>query len=236
MFRKTVNFAVILHDDFTGRTILKGGHVFKVNDRIVTPISKEEGFYVFCGLEGTVFHLSISGGKYMEEMLTIDTKKGDSMPQITQIRLFRRYQAGFSDCEYIEGVHAPNKTVYAIKQGKGAMKLISSSKDEGITSVTLSGYFYTPAEQTRFIIGKDTNRECFITDAVQEDKSYKIHGSFKRTHKNGSPVCRAYAARCDANGRFFIPVDRGESALIKEVLFYEEGDEKWGCSYVTELK
>ncbi len=234
MFRKTVNFALQLYDDFNGRTILKGGHIFKVNDRIVTPIYKLEGFYVFCGLEGNVFNVNISGGKYLEENLVITPENYPS--QSIPVRLYRRYQAGFSDCEYIEGVLKPGQTVFALKQSKTAMKLISVKKEDEQIKVALSGYFYTPAQQIRFMIGKEPNRECFITDMVQPDKSYNIYGSLKHNHKGGTPVWRAYASRCDDDGRYFIPVDKGEGALIKEVLFYEEGDEKWGCSYVTELR
>ena len=45
-----VDFALLLYDEFDGAAINDANVVFRFEGRLVTPLRKREGFYVFRGL------------------------------------------------------------------------------------------------------------------------------------------------------------------------------------------
>ncbi len=235
MFSKTVNFALILYDDFTGKPITLGGQLFHINDRLVRPIAKPEGFYVFAGLQGDVFDVVITGGKYMEEKIRVDITTLKKSNPVVPVYMYRRYQAGFSDCDFVQGALAPRAMVYALKQSKAPMKLVAINKVNEDTAVMMSGYFYKPVEQLNFFLGTQEKGEIFRTQEILPDKSYLLTDGLAKKHKSGEAITRLYATRCDEDGNYYIPVDIGEKSFIKTVIFYEKEEEKWGCSSAMEL-
>ncbi|MBC8546564.1 hypothetical protein H8711_06400 [Clostridiaceae bacterium NSJ-31] len=221
-----------MYDDFSGSCIKGGGHLFTVNGRPTAPLRKPEGFYVFTGLEGSVFAVEVSGGSYCPERVQVDTRALDPRLPVVELRLLRRRGAAFSDCEFVEGIHRPGEMVYALRQG-GGVKLLSVSDGEEGTAAAFSGYFIRPPVRTRFFVGTGGRREVFVTGDCGPDGAYLVPAGFVHPHKPGEPVVRAYAARCDGDGRFSIPVEPGQGELITQIEYYNKEGKRWVCSSAT---
>ena len=101
--------------------------------------------------------------------------------------------------------------------------------------IAFSGFFPTPVTETRFMVGTGEKREIIVTGDYRPDKTYTLREGMKNTHRSGEAVTRAYAARCDENGAFVLPVEKGQKEKIKEILFYDEEGKKWDCLSATEL-
>lgn len=207
--------------------------MFLVNGCRHTPLAKPEGYRVFTGLEGSRFTVEITGGGYFSEQVQVDTALLDPRMPVAEARLFRRRGAGFSGCEYVEGIHRPGEVVYALRQGGGAIRLLGLRKTEEGALATLSGYFMRPACQTRFMLGTGEKRELFITGAAGPENSYLITGDFRHPHCSGEAVTRVYASRCDETGFFSIPVEPGQRTQIRQVEYYEKEEDRWGCLFVA---
>lgn len=236
MVKKTVRFSLLLHDDFTGKCITQGGHLFKLNGRPVTPVHKPEGFYVFLEPVESRVEVEISGGAYCTCSVAVQVDKLDPAFPVVHVRLMRSRAFGSADCEQIQGAAKPGAVVYALKAGTGANKLLSIKDVEGGKAIGFSGYLLQSASEKRFMLGTGKTKEVFVAGDCLPDKTYTLRQPLKHSHKAGEPVIRAFAAMCDENGFYSIPVEKGQQEQIKEVHYYDEEGKKWVCLSLTAHK
>ena len=237
MVCKTAHLVLILYDDFNGKCIKNGGQVFTINGRILAPILKPEGFYVFTGPADPVETVTITGGQYVPVTIRVDGHTLDPSFPVMHIRLMRKPHAGFPDCEYLEGYARPGCTVYALKQGQTENRLLAMHETPDGTAVAFSGYFPEPAEYTRFMIGTGAEQELLLTgEYLAQEKTYLLAEKLQRTHSPGEPVVRAWAAQCGTDGFYSIPVEKGQIEKIEQLLFYDKEAKQWDCLSVTAHK
>ncbi|MEG0877664.1 MAG: hypothetical protein RSF00_03200 [Oscillospiraceae bacterium] len=234
MIRISVNFALLLIDDFTGREIPEDGFRFWINGQKAAPLKKPEGLYVFTGQSGNEWLLCVEGTHYSKRAVTVRKDTLDIQSPIVELRLFRRENLHFSDCEQITGIHKPGKTIFALCRDAPLLKLHSVEKPLGTRSkITLIGYTVRSLVRCRFCIGTGKNREMFEIVAKESDGSYLCDRQFLYKHKEGEPLLRAFGTACNDEGRFSIPIEKGIKDNVETIEEYSEEVRQWGCLLQT---
>ncbi|MEG0179663.1 MAG: hypothetical protein RR573_00455 [Oscillospiraceae bacterium] len=234
MIKISVIFALLPIDDFTGRQLSDDGFRFWINGRSAAPLKKPEGIYVFTAQGGEEWQLCVQGTHYSKQTITIRKEMLDKHNPIVEIRLFRRADLHFPDCETITGTHKQGKTIFALCRDAPLLKLHSIEMPPGINGkISLMGYTVRSLVRCRFCIGTGKTREMFTIVAKDCDGNYLCDRQFLYKHKEGEPLLRAFGSICDDEGRFSIPIDKGMKDNIETVLEYSEEARQWGCLLQT---
>ncbi len=212
VIKKTVNFALLLQDDFNGAIQSDPGQRFSVNGRTVCPMKKPEGYLVFFELPGTEFEVSISSAKYLDTRLRIDTEKLDPKYPVVTVRLFRRSGLWFHDSEWLDGKKGkPGQLAILPSPETLTLSLRGTDASDAGTKVGLMGFSTRDLVGLRFSIGQKADCETFIITKKLDEGQYLIDRSLVKKHKNGDQVVRTFAAVCGENGEFSVPVEPGFS-------------------------
>lgn len=222
-----VSFAIMLQDDFSGSQILDDGHVFSVHGIRLRPLKKPEGFYVFTGLPVSST-LQIDSARYCPASVLIDSPSltGD---RVQTVRLVRRGDIRFADCERLVGNDRPGREVYAFAAHSPPLQLREAEGDR----VVLEGFTTKRLLGRCFAAGTGKSRELFVLREQLPDGSYRADPCLRKKHKPGTELMRAYRGICDRTGHFAIPVEPGDPERIGQAEAYDEEKDKWVCLSAT---
>lgn len=233
IIKKLVSFAALLQDDFTGADIPEDGFQFWIDGRRAIPIKKSEGFYVFVGVSGNEWSLTVAGAHYSPRTVKFSRTALNPNNPVIVLRLFRKGGMYFPDCEQICGNHKPDEMVFALSNDKPPLNLQTSETKGGVSRLILLGYTPRPLLHHRFCIGTGKNRELFVITQKENDGSYLCDQPFRHQHKEGEPILRAWGTLCDRQGRFYIPIEAGMKDNIQTIESYSEEVRQWGCLLQT---
>ena len=78
MIQMRMAFALRLVDDFTGQCIRKKGFLFSVEGRVIHPVEKDEGLYLFMEPQESVTRVRIESTDYHSCSVLIEKKTAES--------------------------------------------------------------------------------------------------------------------------------------------------------------
>jgi hypothetical protein len=213
-----IDFALLLHDEFDGAPINDAGVIFRHEGRVLTPIRKSEGFYVFCGLGLLETELEISRPRYLKKTKRIYKNRLDPGNPVEYIRLMR--EGNFSDCEWLHTSSPPNSKVFAVSGVKTQIKQHGEEKNllsiPGGTAAMLVG--------RRFVADVKSGDTFLITRMVTPGV-YLTSRDIPASGSAARHIARVYLSQSDSDGRCRIPVEHGQE--ITGTAYYDGGKKKW---------
>lgn len=224
MIHIRLQFVLSVYDDLDGAPLTGPETRFVVDGRPFTPRQKEEGWYVFAGLEEhEQYDIQICRRGYCPSRMLIHARA--TGPPV-EARLIRE-DGGFSSCNFLRGSFRPFVPVYALFETE--RRLLALSQGEEADRIALVGYDQRSLTRQRFCLGEGDTREIFLMRARQSDGSYLADIRFKHQHKAGEPVLKAYHALCREDGTYSIPVDMEEGGKEAQIIFFDEERQRWDC-------
>ena len=219
----SVDFALLLYDDFDGSPIADANVVFLSGDLPVTPLLKRDGYYVFRGASGSVSDLLITRPHYLPKRLLIEKSGLDPGFPTVRARLFRKNDNSFSDCEWLTGQCPPECEVLAFWEDD-QLKLKAHEDDpaklsiQGFATAKLVGRRYACDRQRgeTFCIAEMLSPNLFVADRP-----------LKLPAGRAQPLVQAYLSRSGPGGCYSIPVEPGRSNRMKATVCRGKEDEKW---------
>lgn len=219
LIKISLNFALLMLDDFHGG-VITDGHRFLVDERPFFPMQKPDGMFIFSGLQGTSFALTVENPLY--EPLHLEVQTGKANPCIIHTRLLRRNLSAFQDCDFLCGTYSPGAHVYAGEENGPPVRLQSIETQKECTQLMLVGYLLPGMARQRFFLGEKKKREVFIIRSLSTAGVYLTQAPFQRAHEQGESVVRAFHAVCAPDGKYCMPVSLGQAERIKSIGFFSK--------------
>ncbi|MCL2056101.1 MAG: hypothetical protein FWH02_02650 [Oscillospiraceae bacterium] len=220
-----VSFALLLYDEFDGAPITDPSVIFRWDGRLVTPLRKREGFYVFRGLEPNRAELEIERPHFHKTREYVDPGGLDPGYPVVRVRLARKFPGTFSDCEWLEGEYPEGCDVMAFAEEARAR--FSAPEEDRVTvlncpAALLIGRRFSlrPEKADTFLLTQSPAPGVYLADK-------KLPGSVKQVYY------RAYLSKCGPDGRYHIPVEFGQIGKITGTAFYDKGVGKWVYASAT---
>ena len=88
MIQMRMAFALRLVDDFTGQCIRKKGFLFSVEGRVIHPVEKDEGLYLFMEPQESVTRVRIESTDYHSCSVLIEKKQLNPDEPVADVRLY----------------------------------------------------------------------------------------------------------------------------------------------------
>jgi hypothetical protein len=220
---ENVDFALLLSDEFDGSPIADPSVLFRHGGRLVTPIRKREGFYVFCGLGGKDIELEISRPHYFKLRRRIVENCLDPGNPVETVRLTRRYPGNFTGCEWVEGEAPPRSEVIAF-----AKEEVRLQPGEEKNRLTILGQRAGRLIGRRFAF-KGKPFETFLLKGMPAPGVFLADRNLDEPAETGAErsLLRAYLSRTGCDGRYHIPVEAGRAGKITGAAYYDGGEGKW---------
>ena len=226
MLDHKVDFALLLYDEFNGSAIADASVLFRCDGRMVTPLRKKEGFYVFRGLGTAEINVEISRPHYHKKQKRILRNRLDPGNPVARARLMREHPGAFADCEWLHGNGPPNSEVLAFMQEE-QMKLQVGEEDK--SRLTVLGYATGNLVGRRFALDKK-NGGTFLITRMLTPGVYLADRALPFSPKDARPIIWAYLSRSGTDGKYHIPVEKGRTSGISDTVFYDRGRGEWVCA------
>ena len=227
MIGTNLSFVLLLRDEYDGRVILNGGQSFLVDGRPARPLQKREGYYVFTGLAGESFEVTVGGGRYQPVTARVAPEPGRP---VTVLRLQRR-PGMFSDCGWLCGGGLPPETPLFARLESSGLSFQSAKLQDEVPLLGVQGYCYRSLSGLRLAVGEGRTLETFLIAGRGTDGVYALERPLSHKHGPGEPIVRVSYGVTDANGEYRLPVEPG--AEITQVEYSQGEGRPWGCSSVT---
>jgi len=221
-----IAFVLRLVDDFSGQCIQRKKFLFSIENRVVHPIEKPEGLYVFLEPQAEETKVRIESADYYPCSVLIQKKALNWEEPVADIRLYGRPGRNFS---YTSGLLTGNVTkkgqkfpaeVYAKRTRPTGLTFREYRNVEGEHWVWFQGFTKESLLNKPYILGESKEAVPFILTEKRGINEY--HMEFQKEPSTefepGAPLVRIYRSVTDATGAYAIPVDAGEETLIKEVI------------------
>ena len=229
MIQMKVAFVLRLINDFSGKCIKEKGFAFKVNDRIVHPVVKDEGVYVFLEPMEAKTKVTIESVYYHSCNVWIHKKSLNPEEPVAEVRLYEKAgkqvsrTAGFLTGIYENADKYPME-VYAKKSNSLGLTFREYRNIEGELWFLFSGFTKESLLGKLWMIDDPENPVIIILHekrGINEYHAEVIHGEPEKV-RSGTPIVRVYRSVTDRQGGYIIPVDGGEETKILEVFTLHE--------------
>ncbi len=224
MIRMKIAFVLRLINDFSGNCIKEKGFTFIINDRVVHPVVKEEGLYVFLEPMENNTKVVIESPFYHSCSVTIDKKLLDPQEPVAEVRLYERAGKQISRAAAIlTGIYDKSKNypteVYAKKSSPLGLIVREYRNIEGEHWIFFSGFTKETILGRIWLIDNADNPILVILQekrGINEYRAEIICGEPEKI-RSGTQIYRAYRSVTDRFGAYAIPVESGEETKILEV-------------------
>ncbi|MBP6887695.1 MAG: carboxypeptidase regulatory-like domain-containing protein [Oscillospiraceae bacterium] len=209
--KNLLSFALLLEDEFSGRTIADQGCGFVVNGKRAVPMLKPDGFYVFTGVDAEEYDVTVSCAGYQPRRVRIQSAELKASDWYIAVRLFRRPGKYYPDSDWLAGSgHAPGSYLYLPAPETLSFSVRSVETEEGgATKIGLLGYSVRNLAGLRFCVGSGKTLETFVIRKKIAEGLYQIDRGFLFPHREGEPVARVFTAESGEDGTFSMPVEAG---------------------------
>jgi hypothetical protein len=227
----TVDFALLLYDEFDGASINDESVVFRHGGKIVTPLRKPEGYYVFAGLLGDAPELLITRPHYRSQHKRIIKSRLDPGFPVERARLRRNYPGNFADCEWLTGTTPPDSEVMAF--AKEDVRLQAAETADRLT---------IPGKAAGLLLGRRfafelSPTETFLLVGMAAPGVYTAEyaGTPQIPRDPKAALLRVYLTNSGPTGRYHIPVEPGQKERLTGTAYYDRGERQWVFASVPAL-
>lgn len=225
MIQIHIAFVLRLVDDFTGECIKKKNFRFWTDDRILHPVEKKEGLYVFLEPLENPVRLMIEGTDYHLCSVQIDKKILDPEEPIVDVRLYgksgRIYSGGR---EYRTGKLTVSEElpveIYVKRKKATGLSCREYRKLENSHWIICQGFTKENLIGKTCVLGTGKNAFPFIMMEKRGINEYRIEpcADIPKEIREGEPLARIYRSVTDMDGSYAIPVEAGEGQSTEEVM------------------
>lgn len=224
MIRMKIAFVLRLVDDFSGNSIQDKGFAFYINDRIVHPVDKGDGLYVFLEPQEACTRVLIESIDYHTCAVLIDKKELNPGEPVADVRLYAKagkqnYRAvGVLTGTYQKKAEFPVE-IYAKKSNALGLVVKEYRNIEGEHWILFSGFTKEKILGKTWLLDDAKNPVLVILQekrGINEYRAEIINGKPEKI-KSGTPICRAYRSVTDRYGGYAILVESGEEMKVLEV-------------------
>lgn len=225
MIRVKIAFVLRMVDDYSGQCIRKNRFLFTIGERVVHPVEKEEGLYVFLELQEAVTRVRLEGPGYHPCTVRIEKKDLDPEEPVADVRLYRKPGVPGS-CEYRIG-RMPEGTPFP------AAVWVRRSRPTGLSfreyrKIGKEHWFLFQGFPKENLIGKTCvieNKEKLFPFVIMEKRGineYRVEPEEEPPENLGSgdPLVRIYRSVTDSGGSYAIPVEPGEEESQETVMLW----------------
>lgn len=211
IIKNLLSFALLLEDEFSGKTIIDQGFRFLVNGRHVVPMLKPDGFYVFTGVDAEEYDVTASCAGYRPRRFRFRRSELETQNWYVTVRLFRRPGKYYPGSEWLTGSgHTPGSYLCLPAPETLSFSVRSIETEEnGMTKIGLLGYSVRNLAGLRFCIGSGKTFETFVIRRKITEGVYQIDRAFAFSHQEGESVARVFTAVSGEDGTFSMPVEAG---------------------------
>ena len=229
MIQMKIAFALRLVNDFTGQCIRSKGFLFSIGGRVVHPVEKEEGLYLFMEPQEPVTRVFIESPDYHSCSIRIEKKVLNPEEPIADVRLYGKPGRGQNMiCEFLTGKIAEKKVtfpaeVYAVRTKPTGLVFREYRKGPDGEWIFFQGFTKENLIGKTYMVSSGKQTVSFIPMEKRGINEYRIEpvGVFPEKLKEGAPIERIYRSVTDGAGAYAIPVDSGEEQLIQEVMILQ---------------
>lgn len=225
MIRMKIAFALRLVDDFSGHCIRKKKFTFVISGRVVHPIEKEEGLYVFLEPQEKETRVWIDGPDYHSCSVEIQKELLNPEEPIADIRLYGK--AG-KDFPYTCGVYSGQlerekirlpAEIY-VKKSKPTGLVLKEYRESAGHWLFFQGFTRENLIGKPYVLGSGKEAVPFIIAEKQGINEYRVEllENLPNHLKAGTPLERIYRSVTDEKGSYSIPVECGEEECIRDVM------------------
>ena len=219
----SVDFALLLYDDFDGSPIADANVMFLSGDLPVTPLLKRGGFYVFRGANEPLSNLLITRPHYLPKRLLIEKSGLDPGFPAVRARLLRKNDNFFSDCEWLTGQCPPECEVLAFREDD---QLKLKAHEDDTAKLSVQGFATAKLVGRRYACGGQRG-ETFCIAEMLSPNLFVADRPLKLPTGQTQPLVQAYLSHSGPDGRYSIPVEPGRSNQIKATVCRGKENEKW---------
>lgn len=226
MIRFKIAFVLRLVDDFTGKPIKETGFRFIINDRVVHPLEKGEGTYVFLEPREMETSVVIESTAYHTCHVIVEKKLLEPSEPVAEVRLYVKPGKSLPvGSEIIQGTLDNKKEkfpvqVYAKKSNPLGLTFKEYQKVEGANWIQFSGFTKEKILGKTWILADAKHPVALILQekrGINEYRAEVISGEPEKI-RSGTPLFRIYRSVTDSVGNYAIPVEGGEENQIIEVV------------------
>ena len=224
MIRLKIAFALRLVDDFSGQCIRGKKFLFSCGGRVVHPVEKEEGLYIFLEPQEKETRIRIEGTDYHSCNVTVQKELLDPEEPVADVRI---YECPGRDYSRLRGwltgtVSGPGvfpAEVYAKKSSPTGLTFREYRNIEGEHWVWFQGFTREKLTGKVFSLDGKEEEPLLVLGEKSGINEYRIEPVAGLPDKvsSGTPLTRVYRSVTDRNGAYSIPVDAGEEDIIQEV-------------------
>lgn len=226
MIRMRIAFVLRLVDDYSGQCIRKKKFRFVIGGRVVHPVEKDEGLYVFLEPQEKQTRVWIEGTDYHPCSVQIKKQLLNPQEPVADVRLYGLPGKSFP-YEYgiLEGSLAGTKgcfpvQIYAKRPGATGLTFREYRNIEGSHWAFFQGFTKEKLLGKPYVLGSGENAVTFVLTEKKGINEYRMEldGKPPDKIKAGTPLERIYRSVTDSNGAYSVLVEAGEESSIKEVM------------------
>lgn len=224
MIRMKIAFALRLINDFSGNCIKEKGFSFVINEKVVHPVAKEEGLYIFLEPMEERTRMWIESPYYHSCSVMIDKTVLDPMEPVAEVRMYEKAGNRVSRAvSFLTGIcetgkHSPME-VYAKKSSPLGLVVKEYRRIEKEHWIIFSGFTMEKVLGKTWLLDQPKNPVFLILQekrGINEYRAEILRGDPEKI-RSGTPVYRIYRSVTDPQGGYAIPVESGEETKILEV-------------------
>lgn len=245
-----LSLVILLIDGFENKIITTSEVTVKIlNNPIVRPVKKDNGYFIFQNLKEKNVELLVSGYKYISERRFINLDDLDKTNPVLRIVLNPSFKYPIpSNTTIVKGLAVdatgskiPEATIKLIFVQDTRLKLlkeISNSMDNKKV-ITL----YNPTN--RMLDGKEfllksilsKNEELLeIEEAIHYMTTYQLKNSILDEYPAGSPIIPIVSSKTDKDGALFIPISNANISREVELTILKIQSESINNSISIKIK
>ena len=224
MIRMKIAFALRLLNDFSGNSIKEKGFTFYINERIVHPVAKEDGIYIFLEPMEASTRVVIEHSNYYPCSVVVQKKLLNPEEPVADVRLYEKAGKRFSTSVGIyTGIYETDKKipleVYAKKSSALNLTVREYRAIDDGHWILFSGFTKEQILGKTWLLEDKENPVILILQekrGINEYRAEIISGEPDKI-RSGTPIRRIYRSVTDRLGAYAIPVESGEETKILEV-------------------
>ena len=224
MIRLKIAFALRLVDDFSGQCIRGRKFLFFSGGRVVHPVEKDEGLYIFLEPQEKKSRIRIEGGGYHSCNVMIESELLDPEEPVADVRMYECPGGEYSRSRgWLTGIISEPAAfpaeVYAEKNSPTGLAFREYRNIEGEHWVWFQGFTREKLTGKVFSLNSKGEDALFVLGEKRGINEYRIEPIVRLPDEvsPGTPLIRVYRSVTDRIGAYSIPVDAGEENIIGEV-------------------